>query len=106
MDRHGLRPMRYTVTRDGLLICASESGMVLVEEAEVVERGRLGPGEMIGVNLLQQTLYHDYELKDYLAAEKPYSEWVGKTILLRDVLQQSRSKKPVEVDRDALLRRS
>lgn len=105
MDRHGLRPMRYTVTRDGLLICASESGMVLVEEADVLERGRLGPGEMIGVNLLQQTLYHDYELKDYLAAEKPYSQWVGKTILLRDVLQQSRSKKTAEPDANALLRR-
>ena len=48
--------------------------MILVEEeeeeADVMERGRLGPGEMIGVNLLQQTLYHDYELKDHLAAEK------------------------------------
>ncbi len=105
MDRHGLRPMRYTVTRDGLLICASESGMVQVEEADVMERGRLGPGEMIGVNLLKQTLYHDYELKDYLAAEKPYGAWVGKTVLLRDVLQQSRSKKPLELDPVAMLRR-
>lgn len=105
MDRNGLRPMRTLVTRDGLLICASESGMVQVEEENVLERGRLGPGEMIGVNLLQQKLFHDYELKDYLAAEKPYSEWVGKTILLRDVLQQTRSKKREVPDGNALLQR-
>ncbi len=105
MDRNGLRPMRTLVTRDGLLICASESGMVQVEESEVLERGRLGPGEMIGVNLLQQKLFHDYELKDYLAAEKPYSQWVGKTILLRDVLQQSRSKKQAVPEAESLLQR-
>ncbi len=104
MDRHGLRPMRTLVTRDGLLICASESGMVQVEEEEVLERGRLGPGEMIGVNLLQQKLFYDYELKDYLAAENPYSQWVGKTILLRDILQRGVAKK-IAPDAAKLLRR-
>lgn len=93
MDRHGLRPMRTLVTRDGLLICASEAGMVDVDEANVLSRGRLGPGEMVGVNLVQQKLFDDFALKDYLAAEKPYSAWVGKTILLRDVLAKTRSKK-------------
>ena len=105
MDRNGLRPMRTLVTRDGLLICASESGMVQVDEADIVERGRLGPGEMIGVHLPQQKLFHDYELKDYLAAEKPYSAWVSKTILLRDVLQNMRRKKTKPLEADALLKR-
>lgn len=105
MDRHGLRPMRTLVTHSGLLICASESGMVQVEEADVVSRGRLGPGEMIGVNLNQQKLFHDFELKDYLAAEKPYSQWVGKTILLRDVLEQTRSKKSAAPKQATLLAR-
>lgn len=102
MDRHGLRPMRTLVTRSGLLICASESGMVQVEEADVLSRGRLGPGEMIGVNLLQQKLFDDFALKDYLAGEKPYGQWVGKTILLRDVLAQKRSKKAPPMTQDLL----
>ncbi len=105
MDRNGLRPMRYSVTRDGLLICASESGMVQVEEADIIERGRLGPGEMIGVNLREQTLLHDYALKDYLAGEQPYSQWVGKTILLRDVLEEVRNKQRSKIDEEALKKR-
>ena len=103
MDRHGLRPMRYLVTRDGLLICASESGMVQVEEDAVLERGRLGPGEMIGVNLLQQKLFHDFEMKDYLARERPYNEFVGKTILLRDLVQKNARKKRAMISPEGLL---
>jgi glutamate synthase (NADPH/NADH) large chain len=105
MDRNGLRPMRYTVTHEGLLICASESGMVQVEEADVVERGRLGPGEMIGVNLREKRLLHDYALKDYLASQQPYSQWVGKTVLLREVLQQTRSKTNIKIDAEQLAQR-
>lgn len=89
MDRHGLRPMRYLITRDGLLICASESGMVQVEEADVAERGRLGPGEMIGVHLPSQRLYKDQALKDHLAAQQPYGEWVKKIVPLKEVLEKS-----------------
>ena len=94
MDRNGLRPMRYTITKTGLLICASESGMVLVEDAEVLERGRLGPGDMIGVNLLQGKLYNDAALKDYLAAQHPYGAWGQKLLQLGDVV--ARSKKPAK----------
>ncbi len=86
MDRGGLRPMRTTITHSGLLICASESGMVPVEEADIAERGRLGPGEMIGVHLGQGKLYHDHELKDYLAAEQPYGDWVQKLVQLKDII--------------------
>src|SRR5690606_20657354 len=49
MDRNGLRPMRYTVTNGGLLLVGSEAGMVMIDETEVVEKGRLGPGQMIAV---------------------------------------------------------
>ncbi|MES2984641.1 MAG: glutamate synthase large subunit [Pseudomonadota bacterium] len=105
MDRHGLRPMRYLVTRDGLLICASESGMVEVAEEDVLERGRLGPGEMIGVNLLQQTLYRDHALKDHLAAQQPYGEWVSKTVLLRDILASAPKNAAAHVAAETLLQR-
>ena len=47
MDRNGLRPMRYTLTTDGMIVAGSETGMVHIPESEIVERGRLGPGEML-----------------------------------------------------------
>ena len=80
MDRNGLRPLRYTVTTDGLLVVGSESGMVPIDEAQVIEKGRLGPGEMIGVQLEEGRFYHDRELKDMLAARHPYGEWVKKIV--------------------------
>ena len=63
MDRNGLRPMRYTVTGDGLLIAGSETGMVRIDETHRRE-GPLGPGEMIAVDLQEGRLYHDQEIKD------------------------------------------
>ena len=71
MDRNALRPLRYTLTNDDLLIVGSETGMVIVPEATVVAKGRLGPGEMIAVDLEEGRLFHDRELKDKLAADAP-----------------------------------
>jgi glutamate synthase (NADPH/NADH) large chain len=78
LDRNGLRPMRYVVTGDGLMIAGSETGMVPVDEATVVEKGALGPGQMIAVDMQEQQLFHDTEIKDALAASRPFSDWVGK----------------------------
>ncbi|MEO9823569.1 MAG: glutamate synthase large subunit [Paracoccaceae bacterium] len=78
LDRNGLRPMRYTVTGDGLLIAGSETGMVPVDEAFVVEKGALGPGQMIAVDMTEGKLFHDQDMKDVLAASAPFSDWVGK----------------------------
>ncbi|NND21692.1 MAG: glutamate synthase large subunit, partial [Silicimonas sp.] len=87
LDRNGLRPMRYTVTGDGLLIAGSETGMVPVDEATVVEKGALGPGQMIAVDMAEGKLFHDTEIKDALAASLPFSEWVGKITELDEELQ-------------------
>ncbi|MGL6043111.1 MAG: glutamate synthase large subunit, partial [Sandaracinobacteroides sp.] len=87
MDRSALRPMRYTQTSDGLLIVGSESGMVFVPEDDVVARGRLGPGEMIGVDLAEGRLYRDQALKHRIAAAHPYAEWVGDFSMLSDLPQ-------------------
>ena len=76
LDRSGLRPMRFTVTTDGFLIVGSEAGMVVVDERDVREKGRLGPGQMIALNIEEGRLYHDKELKDQLAATQPFGEWV------------------------------
>ena len=77
MDRNGLRPLRYTISGDGLLVVGSEAGMVAIPETEIIEKGRIGPGRMIAVDLVEGRLYHDRELKDMLAADRPYGEWVG-----------------------------
>ncbi len=78
LDRSGLRPMRYVVTGDGLLIAGSEAGMVPIDEANVVEKGALGPGQMLAVDMQAGKLFHDTEIKDKLAAARPFGEWVGK----------------------------
>ena len=89
LDRNGLRPMRYVVTGDNLLIAGSETGMVPIDEACVVEKGALGPGQMIAVDMEEGRLYHDAEMKDRLAGGQPYAEWIEKVVdlnaLLRDV---------------------
>ena len=78
LDRNGLRPMRYVVTGDGLLIAGSEAGMVHVNEADIKEKGALGPGQLIAVDMAEGRLYHDTEMKDLLAASQDFGEWVGK----------------------------
>jgi len=85
LDRNGLRPMRYVVTGDGLLIAGSEAGMVPIDEATVVEKGALGPGQMIAVDMKEGRLFHDAEMKDQLAAERPFGEWVEKITDLQEL---------------------
>ncbi|MCV2882031.1 glutamate synthase large subunit [Actibacterium sp. XHP0104] len=88
LDRNGLRPMRYVVTGDGLLIAGSEAGMVPVDESTVREKGALGPGQLIAVDTKEGKLFHDVEIKDKLAAAQPFGEWVGKINELDDVLAE------------------
>ncbi|SLN10430.1 Glutamate synthase [NADPH] large chain precursor [Aquimixticola soesokkakensis] len=78
LDRNGLRPMRYVVTGDGLVIAGSEVGMVPTDEATVVEKGALGPGQMLAVDMKDGKLYNDTEMKDRLANAQPFGDWVGK----------------------------
>ena len=67
--------MRYVVTGDGLMIAGSEVGMVPVDEESVIEKGALGPGQMLAIDLDQGRLMHDAEIKDELAASQSYAEW-------------------------------
>ena len=78
LDRNGLRPMRYVVTRDGMVIAGSETGMVPQDEANVIEKGALGPGQLLAVDMADGKMYHDTEIKDRLAASQPFGDWVGK----------------------------
>ncbi|WP_390911790.1 glutamate synthase large subunit [Pseudosulfitobacter sp. SM2401] len=78
LDRNGLRPMRYVVTNDGLVIAGSETGMVPLDESRVLEKGALGPGQILAVDMVEGKLYHDKEIKDQLASQQPFGEWVNK----------------------------
>ena len=92
LDRNGLRPLRYSRTSDGLVVVGSETGMVPLTEANIVEKGRVGPGEMIGVDLKNGEFFRDVELKDYLSGLKPFGKWVENITHLSD----SVSKKTIE----------
>ncbi|WP_444453722.1 glutamate synthase large subunit [Rhodobacter capsulatus] len=93
LDRNGLRPMRYVVTGDGMLIAGSEAGMVPVDEMNVREKGALGPGQMIAVDMREGKLYHDKDIKNRLANSQPFGEWVEKVVdlnaILRDVPEKA-----------------
>jgi glutamate synthase (NADPH/NADH) large chain len=104
LDRNGLRPLRFTVTSDGLLIVGSETGMVRVADADVVEKGRVGPGQTIAVDLEQGRFYRDGEIKDTLAARKPYPLWT-KRITELDSLLKASATEPVELSAEELKRR-
>jgi glutamate synthase (NADPH) large chain len=87
LDRNGLRPMRYVVTGDGLLIAGSEAGMVPVDETTIREKGALGPGQMIAVDMKTGKLFHDSDLKDKLAAAQPFSAWIEKVVDLNAIMR-------------------
>jgi len=85
VDRNALRPLRYTQTSDGLLIVGSETGMVQIPESTVVAKGRMGPGQMIAVDLDQGVLLCDRAIKDQIAGEHDYAGMIGEFITVGDL---------------------
>ncbi|ABK52850.1 glutamate synthase (NADH) large subunit [Acidothermus cellulolyticus 11B] len=81
LDRNGLRPGRYWVTEDGLVVLASEVGVLDIDPATVIRKGRLQPGRIFLVDLSQGRIIDDAEIKAQLAAEKPYREWLHAGLL-------------------------
>ncbi len=88
LDRNGLRPSRYWVTDDGLVVMASEVGVLDIDPSKVVKKGRLEPGRMFLVDLEQHRIVDDEEIKSKLAAERPYGEWLENIINLGDLPQR------------------
>jgi glutamate synthase (ferredoxin) len=76
LDRNGLRPARYSITRDGYIVVASEAGVVDLPESEIVEKGRLGPGQAIAVNLETHEILKNWDIKQRIATQKPYGQWL------------------------------
>ena len=82
LDRNGLRPARYCITKDDYVVVASEAGVVDLLEAQIVEKGRLGPGQAIAVDLEQRKIQKNWQIKQSIAQQKPYGEWVKNYRLL------------------------
>ena len=96
MDRNGLRPLRYIITNDGLLISGSEVGMVNIEEKNILKKGRVGPGELIAINYKEKKFYQSDELKKQLSERQDYSNWNKKTTQLDAILSDKKILKPEE----------
>ncbi|MER5867273.1 glutamate synthase large subunit [Kitasatospora sp. NPDC002040] len=77
LDRNGLRPARYWVTEDGLVVLSSEVGVLDIDQEKVVKKGRLQPGKMFLIDTAEGRIVEDEELKAQLAGEHPYEEWVA-----------------------------
>ena len=103
LDRNGLRPARYTVTTDGLIVMASETGVLDIPGNQIRSRGRLQPGKMFLVDLEQNRIVPDNEIKSKISRQKPYRRWVKeKRIELRGLFMPSQIPK---VDTEDLLRK-
>ncbi|MHA7130596.1 glutamate synthase large subunit [Algoriphagus namhaensis] len=76
LDRNGLRPLRYFITKDNRLILSSEAGALPIREATIVEKGRVSPGRMIWADLEKGKVRFDEEIKDQVCSQSPYEEWV------------------------------
>ena len=81
LDRNGLRPSRFWVTDDGLVVLASEVGVLDIPSEKIVRKGRLQPGRMFLVDIAEGRIIEDSEIKDSLAALNPYGEWLAKGII-------------------------
>ena len=92
LDRNGLRPARYFVTRDGRIIMASEMGVLPIPESEIVTKWRLQPGKMLLVDLEEGRLIPDEEIKAKLARSHPYQEWLQRTQLVLEDLPAAASR--------------
>ena len=102
LDRNGLRPGRFWVTDDGLVVLASEAGVLELDPATVVRKGRLQPGRMFLVDTAEGRIKEDDEIKSELAAEHPYDEWLRNGIIHLDDLPD---REHVVYTRESILRR-
>ncbi|MGB3541428.1 glutamate synthase large subunit, partial [Rubrivirga sp.] len=91
LDRNGLRPSRYTVTRDGLVVLSSETGVLDLDPATIVQKGRLEPGRMLLVDLGEGRIVSDDEVKASAATDAPYDAWLTGLVPLADLEDESTS---------------
>src|SRR5947208_3957728 len=94
LDRNGLRPARWLVTKDDRVIMASEAGVLPIPESDIVQKWRLQPGKMLLVDLTEGRIISDEEIKAQLAKKHPYGKWVKRTQLVLEDLPALQPRKP------------
>lgn len=103
LDRNGLRPSRYSVTKDGFVIMSSETGVIDIDPKNIEKHGRLEPGKMFLVDMNQGRIVNDDEIKEAIVTKHPYKEWLDKNLVhLKDIPAK---KGPIEHEEDDLQKR-
>lgn len=102
LDRNGLRPARYLVTEDDIVVMASETGVLPFESQSILKKGRLEPGKMFLIDTKEGRIISDEEIKSGLSSKHPYKEWIGKNKLTIDDLPHPHD--PAVISDDRLLR--
>ena len=90
LDRNGLRPSRYTITKQGMMVVASEVGVMDFEPGDVVSKGRLQPGKILLIDTQEGKIYYDGEIKEKLAKAHPYREWLSENRVQLEKLKSGR----------------
>ena len=90
LDRNGLRPARYTITKNDTMVVASEVGVMDFEPGEIAEKGRLQPGKILLIDTQEGKIYYDGEIKERLAAEHPYRQWLSTNRIQLEKLRSGR----------------
>lgn len=95
LDRNGLRPSRYSITKDGFVVVASESGVVDFPASEVIEKGFLGPANIFIVDTQSGEIFHNEKIKSYYANKYPYEKWLKEQLLTTEQLEKTSQIRPV-----------
>ncbi len=90
LDRNGLRPARYTITKNDTMVVASETGVIDFDPTEVAEKGRLQPGKILLIDTQEGKIYYDGEIKEQLAKEHPYRQWLSTNRIQLEKLKSGR----------------
>ena len=90
LDRNGLRPSRYTITKNGMMVVASEVGVMDFEPGNVISKGRLQPGKILLIDTQEGKIYYDGEIKEKLASEHPYRQWLSTNRIQLEKLKSGR----------------
>ena len=104
LDRNGLRPARYLITKQDHIVVASEAGVIGFEASDIKEKGRLQPGKILLVDTQEGRIYYDGELKEQLAKDKPYRQWLSTNRIELDALKSGRKVDNAVADFDVKLR--
>jgi len=105
LDRNGLRPSRYKLTKDGLLYIGSEAGAVIIDDTQIIRKGRLGPGQLLLADLATGELREDHEVKEALAQQAPYGRWIDehqldlKDFISHEAITPAVDFEPIELSR-------